>query len=108
MEEHQPEQTKTKVLLWTQILEKFLFVDIGHYGAMQFLFTPSLELAQTANAVRELSRFLSKPEAIHLKAMYRVMNYCLKYPNTGCNMIKTEGERMRHLYVNNYGESIYF
>jgi hypothetical protein len=35
------------------------------------------------NAVRELSRFMSGAAAAHMKAMYRVMNYCVATPKRG-------------------------
>ena len=38
---------------------------------------------EIGNAVRELSRFMSCPGLSHVKAMYRVMNYCLNTEERG-------------------------
>ena len=36
------------------------------------------------NAVRELSRHGSAPSESHIKAMYRVLEYCKETPKRGC------------------------
>jgi len=38
---------------------------------------------EISNAVRELSRFMSKAMMMHLKAMYRTMNYIISTPKRG-------------------------
>jgi hypothetical protein len=39
--------------------------------------------SEILNAVRELSRFMTGACPEHLKAMYRVMKYCVGTPNRG-------------------------
>jgi hypothetical protein len=62
------------------------------------------------NAVRELSRFMAGATRAHMKAMYRVMNYCVATPNRGILLkpnMKWDGDPNFEFVVSGRSDSDY-
>ena len=62
-------------------------------GVGKLLYLCRWSRPEICNPVRELSRYMTGAGMMHLKAMYRVMNYCVATPNRGKLM---KPDRMHH------------